>query len=287
MRILPGCIPCISKQIMKIAQLVYDDTNLQMNLMRFGVNFLSSIDWNKSALEIISLLYKELHEKFEIYDPYKDIKVKSNEMMLSLINSLRGYLERADDPLRVTLKLSVAGNIIDYGTERTFDAIKTIERVLNTDFYIDDYKILREKLSSSKKILMIGDNAGEIVLDKILVELLRRMGLEVYYMVRAHPVINDATMEDAIQIGMDKLAKIVELDISGVGRGIRYTEIEDYMKSFDIILSKGQGNFELFSDLKNENIFFLLMVKCDVISYYINAPIGSSILMSIIRIKQD
>lgn len=285
MKILPGCVPCISKQIMKIAQLVYDDTNLQMNLMRFGVNFLSSIDWNKSALEIISLLYKELHEKFEIYDPYKDIKVKSNEMMLSLINSLRGYLERADDPLRVTLKLSVAGNIIDYGTERTFDAIKTIERVLNTDFYIDDYKILREKLSSSKKILMIGDNAGEIVLDKILVELLRRMGLEVYYMVRAHPVINDATMEDAIQIGMDKLAKIVELDISGVGRGIRYTEIEDYMKSFDIILSKGQGNFELFSDLKDENIIFLLMVKCDVISYYINAPIGSSILMSIERIR--
>ena len=287
MKILPGCIPCISKQIMKIARLVYDDINLQMNLMRFGVNFLGSIDWNKSALEIVSLLYKELHEKFGIYDPYKDIKVKSNETMLSLIDSLRGYLKRADDPLRVALKLSVAGNIIDYGTERTFDAIKTIERVLNTDFYIDDYEILREKLNRSKKILMIGDNAGEIVLDKILVELLRRMGLEVYYMVRAHPVINDATMEDAIQIGMDKLAKIVELDISGVGRGIRYTEIEDYMKSFDIILSKGQGNFELFSDLKNENIFFLLMVKCDVISYYINAPIGSSILMSIIRIKQD
>ncbi len=287
MKILPGCIPCISKQIMKIARLVYDDINLQMNLMRFGVNFLGSIDWNKSAIEIVSLLYKELHEKFGIYDPYKDIKVKSNETMLSLIDSLRGYLKRADDPLRVALKLSVAGNIIDYGTERTFDAIKTIERVLNTDFYIDDYEILREKLNRSKKILMIGDNAGEIVLDKILVELLRRMGLEVYYMVRAHPVINDATMEDAIQIGMDKLAKIVELDISGVGRGIRYTEIEDYMKSFDIILSKGQGNFELFSDLKNENIFFLLMVKCDVISYYINAPIGSSILMSIIRIKQD
>ena len=138
-------------------------------------------------------------------------------------------------------------------------------------------------LQKAERILYIGDNAGEIVFDQLLID---QMPKEIVtYVVKSAPILNDATMEDAIQIGMDKLAKIIELDISGVGRGIRYTEIEDYMKSFDIILSKGQGNFELFSDLKDENIIFLLMVKCDVISYYINAPIGSSILMSIERIR--
>jgi uncharacterized protein with ATP-grasp and redox domains len=190
---------------------------------------------------------------------------------------LKALVAESDNPLETALRLSIAGNIIDYGTADQYDLAATIERVLAQPFAIGDLAAFEEALVDSRKnILYLADNAGETVFDRILLEVIDR---PTTYVVRSAPILNDATRQDALAAGLGDIAEIVDsgsdapgtiLSLCSPGFLILFAEA-------DLIIAKGQGNYESLSQV-DKRVFFLLQAKCPVIARDLNVAAGSIVL---------
>ena len=170
----------------------------------------------------------------------------------------------SDEPLFDAIKISIAGNIIDYGMKSEYNLSNTLEEVLKKRPHINDFKLLKEKLSKSKIITILADNAGEIVFDKLLIENINQMFKidKINLIVKKYPFINDVIPEDVIDLGFNEISnvKIVALE-----------------NLTNVVIAKGQGNFELLYDRKL-GVFFLFIVKCEVIGDILNAEEGDVII---------
>ena len=199
-------------------------------------------------------------------DPYRASKKKYNDIGLSLYNSLKETVKNSADSFATALHLAVAGNIIDFGAHDTFDIHDTIDQVLNTDFAVDHSDYLKKPVEEAGSILYIGDNAGEIVFDKLFIEILNHR--KVIYAVRGAPIINDVTLEDASYIGMHDVAKVISNGYDAPSTIIEKcsAEFRDAFNKADLVISKGQGNLEGLLEVKEKKIFFMLMAKCGVIA---------------------
>ncbi len=211
-------------------------------------------------------------------DPFFEEKKRSNHIASDLYKIWKPKVLRSQNPFDLALRLSVAGNIMDYGANRSFNITQTIEQVLAAKFSIDDTEKLRDAIEKAKHILYLGDNAGEIVFDKLFLETV--MHPNVTYVVRGMPILNDVTMADAMEVGMDKVADVISNGynapstvLSKCGKGF----LESYHDA-DLIISKGQGNLEGLIDENDPRIYFLLMAKCDVIANRLNVEKGSFIV---------
>lgn len=208
-------------------------------------------------------------------DPYRDVKRDSNDTVLAMYNDLEDLVRSSDDPLITAMKLAIAGNIIDFAVHDHCDLHGTVDKVLNSGFAVDHTRQLREALSKATKVLYIGDNAGEIVFDKLFVSEIAHPGLT--FSVRGAPAINDATMEDAEYVGMTSLTKVISsgYDAPTTIFSRSGDEFRRCYEEADLIISKGQGNLEGLIGEHDRRIFFLLMVKCDVIAEYLGVEKGS------------
>jgi len=213
---------------------------------------------------------REIHHLLKKYsnnpDPYKEAKQQSNNVILKMVPKLEHQILQSENPFDTALRLSIAGNIIDYAISSTFDLQSTIDKVLHSDFAIDHSHELKQSLLKAKTVLYIGDNAGEIVFDKLFIENIMHPNL--FYAVRGAPVINDATIDDARYVGMDKVATVISNGYDAPSTIVEHCS-EKFKKVFhkaDVIISKGQGNLEGLLGKSSKEIYFLLMVKCDVIA---------------------
>ena len=187
-------------------------------------------------------------------------------------------IKQSDDPFNTSLRIAIAGNIIDFGANDNFNILVTIDKALNSEFAIDHSKQLKEAIENADSVLYLGDNAGEIVFDRLFIETINHPNLT--YVVRGGPVINDATMEDAEYTGMTQAARVISNEYDAPSTIINKSG-KDFQKCFtnaDLIISKGQGNLEGLIPLNDSRIFFLLMVKCDVISEYMKVKKDSFIV---------
>lgn len=211
-------------------------------------------------------------------DPYRDVKRESNDMVLEMYNDLQDLVNNSDDPLITAMKLAIAGNIIDYAVHDHCDLHGTIDKVLNSGFAVGHTFQLREALRKATKVLYIGDNAGEIVFDKLLVSEIAHPGLT--FSVRGAPAINDATMEDAEYVGMTGLTRVISSGYDAPTTIVSRAgdEFRRCYEEADLIISKGQGNLEGLIGEHDSRIFFLLMVKCDVIAEYLCVDKGSYVV---------
>ncbi|MDP4268185.1 MAG: ARMT1-like domain-containing protein [Bacteroidota bacterium] len=214
---------------------------------------------------------KELHSKLKslngTLDPYLEEKRKSNDLALELYDHWKDKLKRSDDPFNLSLRLAIAGNIMDYASGEEFDVEQTIKYVLQKEFAINCADLLKTEIEKAKNVLYLGDNAGEIVFDKLFIETLNHPNLT--YVVRGAPVINDVTIEDAIYTGVTEITNVISngYDAPSTILNKCSNEFLDYYNNADVIISKGQGNFEgLIDNNMNKKVFFLLMVKCEVIA---------------------
>jgi len=243
---------------------------------------IKDIDMATPPPEIGSLVYSIVNEVSGETDPYYDIKQKHIKLALSLYPRLLDYVNVSANKLDMALRISSAGNIIDLGAQ---SEIRNIERVLhdaiNMEHRIWHSDILSEKLPAANSVLIIGDNAGETVFDKVLSSVIRNIypEMKIYYAVRESPIINDATREDAYKSGIDEFAEIISTGCSAPG--ILFTQISklfaNLFEKCDIIISKGQGNYETLNDV-DRDIFFLLTVKCEIVARHLNLPVGASVL---------
>jgi uncharacterized protein with ATP-grasp and redox domains len=226
---------------------------------------------------------RELHQILMLYtnnpDPYKEVKKNSNDLVLSMYPAFKEKLLNAEDPFETALRLAIAGNIIDFALGNNFDLNATIEKVLTTNFAIDNSVELKAALTQAKAVLYLGDNAGEIVFDKLFIETIMHPNLT--YAVRGSAIINDATLADAHYVGIEKVADVISNGYDAPSTIVDKCseEFQQLFENADVIISKGQGNLEGLLQNTDKEIFFLLMVKCDVIAEVLNVKKGDFVVI--------
>lgn len=244
---------------------------------------LLEVEWGSSPMEIGVEVYRIVTEVTGVRDPYREIKMGSNDLALKKYPYLKRIVERSNDPLKTAIKISISGNIIDFGALESFNIEDTISKVLQHDLNERDYRVFERKLEEASSIVFFADNAGEIVFDKVLVEELIKYnpGIKVIFVVRGFPIINDATMEDAVFIGLNKIPNVIvekfgsdELSVESLKMGLH--DAENWVSNASFSISKGQGNYELFSGFRNT--FFLLVAKCPVIARSLGVKVGDPVL---------
>ncbi|MCX6234114.1 MAG: ARMT1-like domain-containing protein [Bacteroidetes bacterium] len=227
-------------------------------------------------------LQRKLQHRFSLFsgvdDPFADEKKRSNLIALDLYKQWQPKVIKSENPFDMALRLAIAGNIMDFGANHNFNIHETIEKVLHADFAIDHSSLLKQRISAAKSILYLGDNAGEIVFDKLFLEIL--MNHNVTYAVKGGPIINDVTIFDASEVEIDNAADVISNGYDAPSTVLEKSsqEFKDRFNSADLIISKGQGNLEGLISLNDKRIFFLLMVKCDVIAELLWAPVGSFVV---------
>jgi damage-control phosphatase, subfamily I len=240
---------------------------------------IAGIDFEKSfSPEITSDILTRLKEFSEVADPYQTEKDYSNQQMLERYAEFKALIQSSDQPFETALRLAIAGNIIDFGPTHQFDVKGTIERVLVSDFAIDHSKQLQQEIEKAKTILYLGDNCGEIVLDKLFLETINHP--DVWFAVREEPVLNDTTIKEAQEVGIHDFAKIIKNGDNAPSTMLHRVSPE-FLKTYqkaDLIISKGMGNYEGLMFETDPRLFFLLMVKCQVISEKIGAPKGEFVV---------
>jgi len=276
MRTYLDCIPCFVDQALRAGRIATDDEKILKRILDEVGMMLRDIPLESTPPETGMLVYEKVREITGEFDPYKELKIESAEKALALYPSLERIVEQSNDKLLTAIRMAIAGNVIDFGPNKVFDIEEEIDDVLKKEFAIYDYDKFKDGLDKTNEILYLGDNAGEAVFDRILIEELKK---PVTYVVRDVPVINDVTYEDAIQAGIDEVASIVSSGTSAPGTILKTcnAEFKEEYNNSDFIISKGQGNYEGLSN-ERRPIFFLLKVKCHVIAHDIGVNVGDIIL---------
>lgn len=233
---------------------------------------------------------RELHAKLKQYtnnpDPYQADKQQSNDLILNQYQKFKTLVESSPDSFDTALRLAIAGNIIDAAVSETYQLDKTISLVLESEFSIDHSNQLQSALKKAKTVLYLGDNNGEIVLDKLLIETINHPNL--IYAVKDQPIINDVTLPDATYVGMNQVAPVISNGYDAPSTILEHCS-DEFLSVFnqaDVIISKGQGNLEGLWESSNKNIFFLLMVKCDVIAEKLGVEKGNFVVTRNLRLNE-
>ncbi|MCR4750029.1 MAG: ARMT1-like domain-containing protein [Lachnospiraceae bacterium] len=224
-------------------------------------------------------LFNKVHvRRFGAGADYKDIKKKYNDLVLGMEDSLREEIEKSEDPLAKALIMARIGNYIDFGAMNHVDQDEFLALFRDTEMREDDrptYDAFLEACEKGKNFLLVCDNCGEIVLDKLLLEqIIKRFPqLSMKALVRGAEVLNDATADDATYVGLDKIAKIISNGdaIAGTVYDLMPQTAKKALDEADIILAKGQGNYETMSD-QGRHIFYAFLCKCDLFTGRFNVP---------------
>lgn len=278
------CMPCFMKMALREAQLACPgDESMHHDIVMAWGRKIGELDLRVPPPAVARHLSDLIQSMTGCGDLYTEDKQSANERVLELLPGVKDMLEaersRTDgDPLALALEVAIIGNYIDRGVDLEVDWEQELRNVSGS---IPKKMLVKFKSSvgSGSDILMLGDNTGEIVLDTLLVEELQRYGCRVTYAVRSKPVLNDATMSDAKFVGMTSLCEVIESGVDTPGTVIeRCTqEFLGRMKRADLILSKGQGNFESLEGIW-PGIYCAFKVKCKRVAEDSGLAFGSSAL---------
>jgi uncharacterized protein with ATP-grasp and redox domains len=272
MKAFLDCLPCIVRQGLQTARLASSNPDHHQRVLQRLLAELSIADLSATPIELGQMAQSTVREVTGCVDPYAELRRRSNQEALQLYPRLKAIVARAEDKLLAAAKLAIAGNIIDFGAlGDDFDVEATIDRVLSSPISIDDYPAFARRVEGASTVLYLADNAGEIVFDRVLIE--EMPGKKLIVAVRAAPFINDAIRADAGMVGLAERAEIIEAPI-GLTRSER---LDAAWGAADLIVSKGQANYEAYSEADGP-IFFLLLAKCDFIARDIGCEKGDIIL---------
>lgn len=270
------CIPCFLRQALNAGRTATTDEKVIKTLLSEVGCMIRDIPLNATPPETADMIYRKISEVTGVEDPYHSIKENSIREALTLFPRLEEMISASNDPLSTAIKIAIAGNIIDLGVGHTFNISRDVMEIVNQEPAIFDYTLFKQELAGASSILYLGDNAGESVFDKLLIRELKK---PVTYVVRERPTINDVTRSDAIDSGLDEVASIISSGSTAPGIILNRCS-NDFLETFrnaDMIISKGQGNFEGLSET-DRPIFFLLKAKCQVIAKNLAVKNGDIIM---------
>ncbi|MBN3040025.1 MAG: DUF89 family protein [Candidatus Omnitrophica bacterium] len=284
------CIPCFFKQALYSARMSKATKKTQKKILDQLAGIIPKISLESSPPEMARIIHKQMFKFTKQHDPYKKVKMQSNRMALEILDKLKAQVSHARDRLLMATKLAIAGNIIDYGAKHSLDVGGELKKIINQENkaiqkenkIIFNYGHFKSALKRAKTILYLADNAGETVFDRILIEEIKKIDnkKEIIYAVKEKPAINDALVEDALFCGIDRSAKVMSSGVDAPGTVLELCS-KDFLKVYsraDMVISKGQGNFEALSSAKRP-IFFMFMAKCPVVAREVNCQIGNIVLL--------
>lgn len=281
------CIPCVLSQVKRVLAHIPDlteETKKRVYKVALEASAKTSLEYppSKFTSEVLEAVYQELGN----IDPFILVKRKENELGERLYNELKPKISRLPDPIFASIKASACGNIIDVGPADIYldtakkDLRKEFFELYEKPFTINHYQIFKEKFKTADTILYILDNAGEIFLDKLVLESLKDKKITI--VLKAYPILNDAVAEDARRAKLDALGQLLELNKDTNKRylGVDFSAVtEEFLSNFenaDIIIAKGHANFESLVNV-DRDCFFVLMAKCPVVASYLNVKVGEQV----------
>ncbi len=278
------CIPCFFRQALEQGRLFTENKFIHKEIMDDVASLVPGFSLELTPPEMARKMQKLFGKRFAELDLYKRVKDQSNRRAMKLYARLKEKIAQSKDRLLTAIEFAIAGNVIDYAAKNTLDIESEIQKLFKDNFTagrksVFDYKGFKKVLKSAKTVLYLADNAGEIVFDRVFIEEFCDHR-KVIFAVRDKPAINDALKEDAVFCGIDKTAQVISSGVDAPGTILKYCS-DEFLKIFrraDIVISKGQGNFEALSQEKR-SIFFLFMVKCPVIAKETGCKMGDIVLL--------
>ncbi|MEE9376837.1 MAG: ARMT1-like domain-containing protein [Candidatus Lokiarchaeia archaeon] len=286
MKLEPECLGCLLDQILRAFKLLKPNLSREIiiSAQKRFMKHLITIDLNKNPAPILGkIAYTIVAEVLGEKDPYYSLKERYNRLALQYYEEVNNIVENSKDPLFKAILIAALGNTIDFASQHDINFISDINNFEIKNFTINDYKKFKESIEKTDHLLILGDNCGEIVFDKLLIITIKNYypDLKIVYSVRGAPIINDATIEDAKFVGITELVQVVESSHSpGVDVA---TSPEEFKKHFfkekGVILSKGQGNFESLHgmEIPQKDVYYLLKAKCNLMERIFGVKIGDLI----------
>lgn len=277
------CIPCFMQQTLDVLNMTTDDEKLKERIMRKVLRKTSHFAKNSPPPAMAMEMHRLIRRKTGVEDPYKEIKTRANTFAMEHLAELEQIISGSDDPFETSLRLAIAGNIMDWGAKTHSDISEegvkqTLQDALTDPIMGEPIETLRGALEAASDLLYLADNAGEIAFDSLFID---HIPVEkIVVAVKSGPAINDALMEDARQVGLTEKVEVIESGADSPGTLWEETNpaFRRRFKNADLIISKGQGNYEALSD-RDENIFFLLKIKCLVLARDTGQQIGDMALL--------
>lgn len=276
MRTFPECYGYLLRQAVSAMNYGGVDQRTQIDTIKEVLHTLEKADDSLTPSNLAGQTNRVIREMVGIDDLYREIKQESHILAEEYLEDLIDLSKEGSDKLEQGLKISAAGNIIDVVHVNDYDLWKEVITTVNQELLGGGVEAFRQRIAESPYLLYLADNVGETIFDRVFIETL---DIPVIYAVKGGSILNDATLEDALAAGIDQLAEIVETGSRSPGTILNQCS-EEFQKLFEksnLVLSKGQANYETLDD-KGDKIFFLLRVKCPVLSREINAPLGTLVL---------
>ncbi|NJE84931.1 DUF89 domain-containing protein [Thermococcus sp. CX2] len=277
MKIHYECITCAVNQVQKIVEMSTSNLEKRREAMVFLAKQIGEF-FNEDSVPATDggMLFLELYKFLGNDDPFKEYKRRSSELARKVAKDIGTV-----DDFKTAMRLAIAGNVIDFAVGYDPEKIEEdILRMAGEELYIDESDVLFRELEKARVLLYLVDNCGEIYFDRLFIETIKRLfpGLEVYVAAKEGPIINDATVEDLLEAGFDRFSHVISTGSRLPGTPLEYAS-ENFIELFkraDVIIAKGQANFETLSELRDSRIFFLLKAKCSPIARELNVPKGSA-----------
>jgi uncharacterized protein with ATP-grasp and redox domains len=268
MKIKPKCVPCLLNRTLYETDLV--DSSKGLKVLEDACRIIGKYELGKSCSAIVATeVHKATYDTLETKDPYKEIKDRCNRAAESLFTKAEEAIENSEDRMKTAVLVSIIGNIMDFGIPSSPDnpenLAEAFDGLLKEGLAVDDSHVLENYLKEGKQILYFADNCGEIVFDKLLLRELKKFPIHLTYVVRGEPILTDATMDDVKEYGIDEVVDsvlttgcyAVGVDFERMGEDLRFA-----LDGADLIISKGMGNYETFSETDYRPILYLLRTKC-------------------------
>ncbi len=281
------CLNCALNQVTATTELAGLPWEERLGLMKSAIDHLATHDLARNNCITIEEIYRIVTRHLGDEDPYRETKAHFNRGMMRLWPEVRRHIAESADPLSTAVRAAIAGNLIDLaalGLDVDLSAaMAKVHEVESGELYIDDCNRLKQALSRAQTLLVLGDNCGEIAMDRLLIETILQLypNIRVQYGVRGTAVVNDVTREDAAMVGMEEVAEVIDNGDCLLTTMLSRTS-DAFNRAFygaDVIIAKGMGNYEGLHACARDNIFFLLIAKCNVIARMTGTPKGSILCM--------
>jgi len=281
LNLTPTCVTCIFSQSLRVCEKLQVDNKTTKKILDSVAGMIPEWSFDETPPQVAARVYPKIAKLLQTDDIYYDFKREATERAKAFIPFVEEMIDKHNDKFHASLKAAVAGNVIDLAAMEQFDLQEEVEKVFDSPFEIDDSEELRNILQNSKNLLVVGDNAGEHLFDKVMMKCLKNLfpNLHIFYAVRGKPIINDITIDEAIEAGLDEVAEIVDsgVDTPGLDLNLASNKMMSVYKQADVVLAKGMGNYESLNGVSIRPTFFLLKVKCSVVAASLGRNVGDII----------
>lgn len=281
MKIKYDCYPCILRQSIESAEMIgADDQKIKQIIKHFGEILAPALNNDFTAPMLAAQMQKYIKKLTKVKDPYFDLKEKNLIQAHKLLPLVEKEIAAAEDSLLAALLMSAMGNSIDAGVSLNVNIKENIDQAIENSFAHSDYPRFKDELQSASRLLIIADNTGEALFDRLLLKELKPYNLKITYAVREIPILNDITAEKAKELGINEYAEIIKSGTTAPGMLMEEASAE-FLAAYqeaDLVISKGQGNLEGVLDIE-EDIYFLLKAKCEIIAEVLEAGLNDFLFL--------